>query len=192
MLSGFCVKKRFKLTTKHIGQSSLKTRKIDECREARVRLAFRLQMKHAVAVNEIAQVMGCSERQYLYWLKCLGLDEQIFTKPSGTESALQRLQSELNKLIDGDELPDKSKAEALMALAKAVKTVGELASETAPSGQDHDTGAVVSLSEINRALALIDRRIDELAQRRAQEILGRGLDATTDNGGGMRMADQGA
>jgi hypothetical protein len=190
LLSGFCVK-GFKFTAKNTGQSFLKTRKIDECREARVRLAFRLQMKHDVAVIEIAQLMGCSERQYLYWLKCLGLDEQIFTQPSGTESALQRLQAELNKLIDGDELPDKSKAEALMALAKAVKTVGELAAETgAPEEGGAASGA--SLHEVRRIMTRIDRRIDQLAKRRAQEILGRGLDATADNRSGMRMADPGA
>lgn len=132
--------------------------------------------------------MGCSERQYLYWLKHLGLDEQIFTKPSGTESALQRLQAELNKLIDSDELPDKSKAEALMALAKAVKTVSELAAETGAS-EEGRVASVTSLHEVRLVMARIDRRIDELAQRRAQEILERGLDATTDNSSGRRMAD---
>lgn len=135
--------------------------------------------------------MGLSEKTYRIRIRRLGFDDQEINKPSSSESAFQRLQSELNKLIDGDELPDKSKAEALMALAKAVKTVGELASETAPSEQSRETCAVVSLSEIRRALAHIDRRIDELAQRRAREILGRGLDATTDHGGGMRMADPG-
>ncbi|NKB82961.1 hypothetical protein [Brucella grignonensis] len=169
----------------------MKTRKIDECREARIRLAFRLQMKHDIASADVAQMMGLSEKTYRIRIRRLGLDDQEINKPSSSESAFQRLQSELNKLIDGDELPDKSKAEALMALAKAVKTVGELASETASSEQSRETCAVVSLSEIRRALTHIDRRIDELAQRRARKILGRGLDATTDHGGGMRMADPG-
>jgi DNA-directed RNA polymerase specialized sigma24 family protein len=169
----------------------LKTRKIDECREARVRLAFCLQMKHDVAVTEIAKVMGCSERQYLHWLKRFGLNEQVQIKSSSTENALQRLRTELNKLIDGEELPDKNKAEALMALAKAVKTVGELATETGAS--EVGGGALVpSLHEARQALARIDRRIDELAKRRAQEILGRGLDAKSDHDSGKRMAAQGA
>ncbi|WP_247875225.1 hypothetical protein [Ochrobactrum sp. Marseille-Q0166] len=169
----------------------LKTRKNDERREAQVRLAFRLQMKHDVAVAEIAQVMGCTEKQYLHWLKGVGLDEKNLIKPSATDTALQRLQTELNKLIDAEELPDKGKAEALMALAKAVKTVNELVSETEIS--ETDIGAsVASLAEVRQALIRIDRRIDELAKRRAQEFLERGLDAQSDNGRGQRMAAQGA
>jgi hypothetical protein len=101
------------------------------------------------------------------------------------------LRTELNKLIDGEELPDKNKAEALMALAKAVKTVGELAVETGAA--EVDGGALApSLHEARQALARIDRRIDELAKRRAQEILGRGLDAKSDHDSGKRMAAQGA
>ncbi|MFD1197650.1 hypothetical protein ACFQ3K_04820 [Brucella gallinifaecis] len=158
-------------------------RKIDECREARVRLAFRLQKKHDIAVAEIVGVMGCSEKQYLHWLKGIGLDENALIKPSAADTALQRLQSELNKLIDAEELPEKGKAEALMALAKAVKTVGELATETGVSEVEDDTSKV-SLVKVRQALARIDRRINELAKRHARELLGRGLDAKSDNGTG--------
>ncbi|MFC7065257.1 hypothetical protein [Brucella rhizosphaerae] len=170
----------------------MRTRNEDERREARVRLAFRLQTKHDIAWAEVAQLMGLSEKTYRDRIRRLGLKDPGLNRPSGAESALQRLQTELNKLIDGEDLPDKSKAEALMALAKAVKTVGDLASEAAPSDQDHNNGPVLSLSEVRQAVARIDRRIEELAQRRARETLGGGLDATTDNGGGTRMADPGA
>jgi len=72
-----------------------------------------------------------------------------------------------------------------------VKTVGELATETGAS--EVGGGALVpSLHEARQALARIDRRIDELAKRRAQEILGRGLDAKSDHDSGKRMAAQGA
>lgn len=94
------------------------------------------------------------------------------------------MQAELNKLIDGDDLPDKSKAEALMALAKAVKTVGELVAETQTAEGDTVT-SVASLHEVRQALIRIDRRIEDLAQRRARDILGRGLDAKSDNGCGL-------
>jgi len=169
----------------------LKTQKIDECREARVRLAFCLQMKHGITLSDMSQLMGISEKNYRDRLKRLGFLEQMHNKPSATESALQRLQAELNKLIDGDELPDKSKAEALMALAKAVKTVGDLATETETTTVDN-AGSVVSLHEVRQALIRIDRRIEDLAQRHAREIVERGLDAKSDNGSGSRMADQGA
>lgn len=170
----------------------LKTAKGDERREARVRLAFRLQMKHAIEAAQIAEVLGLSEKGYRDRIRRLQLETDSRNMPSATEYALQRLQAELRKLIEGEELPDKSKAEALMALARAVKTVGELASETGSSSDEGERGAVVSLSELRQVLARIDRRIEELAQRRAREILGGGLDAKTDISGGKRMADKGA
>lgn len=169
----------------------MKTQNGDECREARVRLAFRLQMKHDITLADIAQVMGVSEKSYSDRLKRLGFLEQMHSKPSATESALQRFQAELNKLIDGDELPDKSKAEALMALAKAVKTVGDLATETETTTVDN-AASVASLHEVRQALIRIDRRIEDLAQRHAREIVERGLDAKSDNGSGSRVADQSA
>ena len=119
--------------------------------------------------------MGISEKNYRDRLKRHGFLEKMHSKPSATESALQRLQAELNKLIDGDELPDKSKAEALMALAKAVKTVGDLATETETTTVDN-AASVVSLHEVRQALIRIDRRIEDLAQRHAREIVERGLD----------------
>lgn len=167
----------------------MKTQKIDERREARVRLAFCLQMKHDIASADIVELMGCTEKQYLQSLKLIGLDEKTLIKPSATDTALQRLQSELNKLIDADELPDKGKAEALMALAKAVKTVGELATETGGAEASENTQQV-SLVDVKAALARIDRRINELAKRRAREILGGGLDAKSDHGVEQRVAAQ--
>lgn len=169
----------------------MKTRKIDECREARVRLAFRLQMKHDILSADMAQLMGCTEKQYGHWLKGAGFDEKALIKPSVTDTALQRLQTELNKLIDAEELPDKGKAEALMALAKAVKTVGELVTETETS-ETSTEASVVTLGDVRQALDRIDRRIDDLAERRAREILERGADAQSDHGCGQRMVIEGA
>ncbi|MBV2142636.1 hypothetical protein KUG47_03870 [Falsochrobactrum sp. TDYN1] len=170
----------------------MKIAKGDERREARVRLAFRLQMKHAIEIAQIAEVLGLSEKGYRDRVRRLKLEADKLNMPTAADHALERLQAELRKLIEGEELPDKSKAEALMALARAVKTVGELASETGSSRQEENAGTVVSLSELRQVLARIDRRIEELAQRRAREILGGGLDAKADIGGGKRMADKGA
>lgn len=166
-------------------------RENDECREARVRLAFCLQMKHAIPPADIARVMGITETNYRNRLRRLNLDDRIVSEPSASETALQRLQAELNKLIDGDALPDKSKAEALMALAKAVKTVGELVAETQTAEIDTVT-SVASLHEVRQALIRIDGRIEELAKRRAREVLGGGLDAKSDNGGRQRVVTEGA
>ncbi|MCX2695984.1 MULTISPECIES: hypothetical protein [Ochrobactrum] len=162
----------------------MKTQKNDADREAQVRLAFCLQIKHEITPADIAQVMGITEKNYRIRLGRLNLDDKIVSKPSASETALQRLQAELNKLIDGDDLPDKSKAEALMALAKAVKTVGELVAETQTAEGDTVT-SVASLHEVRQALIRIDRRIEDLAQRRARDILGRGLDAKSDIGSGL-------
>jgi len=166
----------------------LKTRKIDERRQAQIRLAFRLHIKHDITKTEIVQLMGCSEKQYLHWLNGVGLDENALIKPSVTENALQRLQAELNKLIDAEELPDKGKAEAL---AKAVKTVGELATE-AETSEVNPEASFVCLDDVKETLIRVDRRIDELAEIRAWEILERGPDARSDNSSGQRMAAQGA
>lgn len=98
------------------------------------------------------------------------------------ETPLMRLQAELQKLIAGEELPDKSRAEALMALARAVKTVGELAAE-APA-PEREGEPVIGFAAVQQALARIDRRIEELAEKRARDILGGGADACADRGGG--------
>lgn len=58
-----------------------------------------------------------------------------------------------------------------MALARAVKSVGELTAEDRPASQQPASHAVASLSDTRKALMRISRRIDELAQSRAREIL---------------------
>jgi hypothetical protein len=161
--------------------------------EARIRLAYGLQTTHGIDSAEMAEVLGYSLDNYLVRLRRL----QLVT-PSGAtlkpqvkaDPALERLQTELKRLLDAEELPDKGKAEALMALARAVKTVGELSAEaTAPARSEESS--TVSVNEARQALLRIDRRIEELAKRRAREILGRGLDANAGDGGGGGVAAPG-
>lgn len=164
----------------------------DARREARVRLAFRLQMKHGLSAADVAEMLGLTEKSYRNRLRRLKLESDNSFSPTETENALKRLQSELRKLIEGEELPDKSKAEALMALARAVKTVSELVSETKNLEPNEEAGTTVSIGELRQVLARIDRRIEELAQKRAREILGGGFEAKANISGGERMVDQSA
>jgi hypothetical protein len=151
--------------------------------EARIRLAYGLQTTHGIDSAEMAEVLGYSLDNYLVRLRRL----QLVT-PSGAtlkpqvkaDPALERLQTELKRLLDAEELPDKGKAEALMALS---------AEATAPARSEESS--TVSVNEARQALLRIDRRIEELAKRRAREILGRGLDANAGDGGGGGVAAPG-
>ena len=134
-------------------------------------------------------MLALSPEKYLAAIRRLGPDDGDIRGQSPTAVVLDRLQLELKRLIEGEELPDKGKAEALMALARAVKTVGELASEVVrPPERDNRTASV---TEIRQVLSRIDRRIDELANRRAQAMLGGGFDAGTTDGSRGGMAAQG-
>ncbi len=173
--------------------SELRTGKGLAQRNERIRLAYQLQMRHGIAAGDLAAILGLSEEGYhlrLRRLKFIGDEPTQPQRPA--DSAFERLQVELQRLLHGEELPDKSKAEALMALARAVKTVGELT----PEGGGQDTGRDMivrpDVKEVRQALARIDRRIEELAEKRAREILGGGLGVPTDIGGGGRMAATGA
>lgn len=162
--------------------------------EARIRLAYALQTTHGIDPTEMAEVLGYSLGNYLVRLRRL----QLVGSPSAAlkpqvkaDPALERLQTELKRLLDAEELPDKSKAEALMALARAVKTVSELSAEAAIPARPEES-STVSVNEARQALLRIDRRIEELAKRRAREILGRGLDANAGDGGGGGVVSPGA
>lgn len=157
--------------------------------EARIRLAHALQTGHGIDPAEMARVLNLSLPRYLARLRQLKLDA---AKPAASPevAALQRLQAELKRLLEAEELPDKGKAEALMALARAVKTLGELSSETPPPAAVE--AGPVGLAQGRDALQRINRRIEELAQKRARELLGGGLDAPADAGGGRGMAAEGA
>ncbi|MCI1001812.1 hypothetical protein HWD97_17145 [Ochrobactrum sp. C6C9] len=162
--------------------------------EKRIRHAYALQMAHGIDSAEMAEVLGYSLDNYLMRLRRLQL-----VGPSGAtlkpqvkaDPALERLQTELKRLLEAEELPDKGKAEALMALARAVKTVSELSAEAATPARSEEN-STVSVNEARQALIRIDRRIEELAKRRAREILGRGLDANAGDGGGGGVVSPGA
>ncbi|QTN98459.1 hypothetical protein J8E27_09450 [Brucella sp. 458] len=161
-------------------------------RHERIRLAHQLQVRHGIAAEDLAKILGLSEERYDLWLrrlKCTGSEAKAPQRP--IEGAFERLQAELQRLLDGEQLPDKSKAEALMALAKAVKTVDELTAESATTETGREI-ATPDIKEVRQALARIDRRIEELAEKRAREILGGRPGVSADIGSARRMADPGA
>ena len=163
--------------------------------DARIRLAHRLQIEHGIELAEMAEVMGFSDETYYLRLRRLKLESSPDNFNPARRTAnrvLRRLQAELRHMIEGEELPDKSKAEALMALARAVKTVSELSNEADASRQGGDCDPPpVSTGDVRKALSQIDRRIEEIAAKRAREILGGGLDANADRGGAAGMAVSG-
>ncbi|ABX61675.1 MULTISPECIES: hypothetical protein [Brucella] len=161
-------------------------------RHERIRLAYQLQVRHGITAEDLAKILGLSEERYDLWLrrlKCTGSEAKAPQRP--IEGAFERLQAELQRLLDGEQLPDKSKAEALMALAKAVKTVDELTAESTTTETGREI-ATPDIKEVRQALARIDRRIEELAEKRAREILGGGPGVSADIGSARRMADPGA
>ncbi|WP_343313894.1 hypothetical protein AAIB41_01705 [Brucella sp. BE17] len=160
--------------------------------EMRIRLAHQLQILHGIDVGDMAEILGLSLNSYQTRLRRLQLDAaEKSAKQRKVDPALERLQAELNRLLDAEELPDKSKAEALMALARAVKTVNELAAETVMTTRE--TGETeANVKEARHVLIRINRRIEELAEKRAREILGTRLDAKATDSGREGMADTGA
>lgn len=166
--------------------------------EARIRLAHQLQIAHGIDPTDMAELLSVSISQYLNRLNRLNLDcssaaadSQVKTR----DAILARLQAELERLLDGEDLPDKSKSEALMALARAVKSVGELTAEdksAGPSGPLFAGRTAASLSDTRRALMRINRRINELAESRAREILDGRPDAAASGSSGGGMAVSGA
>ncbi|URQ74183.1 MAG: hypothetical protein NBV76_06375 [Candidatus Ochrobactrum gambitense] len=162
--------------------------------ETRIRHAYALQTAHGIDTAEMAEVLGYSLDNYLVRLRRLQLvgPSGAALKPQAkADPALERLQMELKRLLDAEELPEKSKAEALMALARAVKTVSELSAEAATPVRSEES-STVSVNEARQALLRIDRRIEELAKRRAREILGRGFDPNAGDCGGGGVVSPGA
>ncbi len=162
--------------------------------EARIRLAHQLQVAYGIDPADIAELLSISVSQYLNRLNRLNLVSSSAAPDSEKntrDAILERMQIELKRLLDGENLPDKSKSEALMALARAVKSVGELTAEEKPVGRSSSGAAVASLGETRKALTRISRRINELAERRAREILDGRPDAATSGGGGGGVAVSG-
>ncbi|MHC5230908.1 hypothetical protein [Brucella sp. LJL56] len=162
--------------------------------EARIRTAHRLQIAHGIDPADMAELLSVSVSQYLNRLNRLNLACSSAAPDSDKrtrDAILERLQAELKRLLDGEDLPDKSKSEALMALARAVKSVGELTAEERPTSQSPAGGAVASLGETRKALMRISRRINELAESRAREILDGGPDAAASGSSGGGVAASG-
>ncbi|MBB4093026.1 hypothetical protein HGG72_11315 [Ochrobactrum pecoris] len=163
--------------------------------EARIRLAHQLQIAHGIDPADMAELLSVSVSQYLNRLNRLNLACSS-AKPDAEKRArdaiLERLQTELKRLLEGGDLPDKSNSEALMALARAVKSVGELTAEEKTTAQPSASNAVASLSETRKALTRLNRRINELAERRAREILDGGPDAAASGSSGDGVAVPGA
>jgi len=163
--------------------------------EARIRLAHQLQVAHGIDPADMAQLLSVSVSQYLNRLNRLNLacssaapDPEKKTR----DAILERLQIELKRLLDGEDLPDKSKSEALMALARAVRSVGELSAEDKPAGPLPAGRAAASLGDTRRALARISRRINVLAESRARQILDGRPDAAANGSSRGGVAVSGA
>ncbi|MGU3574750.1 hypothetical protein ACLBWZ_04420 [Brucellaceae bacterium C25G] len=140
----------------------------------KLRAAWRLQRRYHIAPQEVAFVLGMTETNYNKRLLKLGLDNTQIENPFGLygEAAgiMLKLQTELARLANDSGLPDKSSADALTALARTVKTVVELMRE---GTSEPEAGKKIQndLLDIGSALDTIDRRINELANVRAAEIL---------------------
>lgn len=163
--------------------------------EARIRLAHQLQIAHGIDPADMAELLSVSVSQYLNRLNRLNLacSSAVPDPAKKTHDAiLERLQTELKRLLEAGDLPDKSQSEALMALARAVKSIGELSAEDKPNVQPASGREAASLSDTRKALTRISRRIDEIAERRARQILDGRSDAPASGNSGGRVAVSGA
>ncbi len=84
----------------------------------RIRLAYQLQVRHGITAEDLAKILGLEER-YDLWLrrlKCTGMQAKAPQRP--IEGAFER-QAELQRLLDGDQLPDKSQGRSLDGAGKS-------------------------------------------------------------------------
>ena len=163
--------------------------------EAHIRLAHQLQIAHGIDPADMAALLSVSISQYLNRVHRLNLACSTAAPDSRMKTGdaiLERLQAELKRLLDSEDLPDKSKSEALMALARAVRSVGELSAEDKPAGPLPAGRAAASLGDTRRALARISRRINELAESRARQILDGRPDAAANGSSRGGVAVSGA
>lgn len=140
---------------------------------ARLQKAFQLQKRYSVSFSDMAHFLGISEKLYRRRLTMAGFDLKILEKlknNAGTHSAMLKLQAELTNIIEGQGLPDKATADALTALAKSVKSVLELQQEAGGNETDN-TIETADLQMTNNVLEMINSKINELADHRANEIL---------------------
>jgi hypothetical protein len=152
----------------------------------RAHAGYRLHLRYGVPHADIAFLLKVKERSYLNRLNREGIDPHAAGRldglPVDIEEILANIRNELARLTEGGKVPDKGAADALTALARALKTVIELARESTPRPVAEAAPAAVSTEELSEALARIDRRIDELANLRAAEIVRRRLERPAGDG----------
>ncbi|WP_420959896.1 hypothetical protein [Brucella sp. IR073] len=157
---------------------------------ARIHAGHRVVLKYGVPHVEIAALLNIKESTYLRGLRRLGLDhdpgERADRLPD-MEEILARIRTELMRLTEGGKVPDKGAVDALVSLAKALKTIVDLERESDMRPAEA-APAEIKPAELREALALIDRRIDELATLRAAEIIHRGIDQGDADRAGEGMA----
>lgn len=135
----------------------------------RLLVAHRLQRHFAIAAQDMAILLGVTVDAYYKRLKKAGLDIAATDLPTlDIDDILMKINAELQSFSKAEGLPDKSAVDALAALAKAVKSISELAKETRadrlPDEREtqSDNGGVKP-EEVREALSLINRKIAELS-----------------------------
>ncbi|GAB1581387.1 hypothetical protein [Phyllobacterium phragmitis] len=145
----------------------------------RARAGYHVTRKYGVPHADIAFLLNIEEKTYLRRLRLSGFDPDAAIRSDrlpDMEGILANIRTELLRLTEGGKVPDKGAADALTSLARALKTVIELARESTPPPAMETAPATVTPEELREALARIDRRINELADSRAAEIIRRRLD----------------
>jgi len=151
----------------------------------RARAGYHVTRRYGVPHADIAFLLNIEEKTYLRRLRQSGVDPNTAMRSDrlpDIEEILANIRNELARLTEGGKVPDKGAADALTALARALKTVIELARESTPRPVAEAAPAAVSPEELSEALARIDRRIDELANLRAAEIVRRRLERPAGDG----------
>ncbi|KXF78285.1 hypothetical protein ATN84_00315 [Paramesorhizobium deserti] len=142
----------------------------------RARAGYRVTRRYGVPHADIAFLLNIEEKTYLRRLRQSGLDpdaDESAGQLPDIEEILANIRGELVRLTEGGRVPDKAAVDALVSLARALKTLIELTPEKARRPFAEAAGVAVTPEEISEALARIDRRIDELANLRADEIIRR-------------------
>ncbi|PRD45793.1 hypothetical protein C5748_01170 [Phyllobacterium phragmitis] len=161
---------------------------------------YRLHGKYGVPHAEIAFVLGVEERIYLNRLRRGGIDPDMTKRaddlPLDVEEILANIRNELVRLTEGGKVPDKAAVDALGSLARALKAFIELARENTVQPAPAADPVAVKPEELRDALARIDRRINELADVRAAEIIQRRhegqFEGQSGDGGGQGVVLPGA
>ncbi|WP_147272184.1 hypothetical protein [Phyllobacterium salinisoli] len=137
-------------------------------------MGYRLTSKYGVPHANIAFLLGMKEKNYLTRLRQLGINPNgDAARLPGMEEILANIRAELMRLTEGGKVPDKGAIDALVSLARALKAVIDLERESTARPVTDADPVPVKPEELREALARIDRRINELADLRAAEIIRR-------------------